>query len=248
MLLVNHAVGRLAAVNQTPENRREYRLLIFDWDGTLLDSIGSILACTRVTLEELGLPSVPDERIRGVIGLGLRETVEVLAPGCEEELFQAILDVYRRHWIETWRHKPILFPGVRELLEDLARQGYLLAVATAKARTGLDMDLAATGLAERFDATRTISEARSKPNPEMVLSLTYELGISTRETLVIGDTSHDLEMAHNAGAAAIGVCSGCQTRASLERCRPLACLDFAVELDDWLSAMARTTVDTPALS
>lgn len=235
-------------MSESPENRREYRLLIFDWDGTLLDSIGSILACTRVTLEELGLPPVADERIRGVIGLGLRETVEVLAPGCDEALFQAVLDVYRRHWIETWRHKPTLFPGVPALLEDLAGRGYLLAVATAKARTGLEMDLQATGLAERFDATRTVSESRSKPHPEMVLSLTDELGVPTTETLMVGDTSHDLEMAHNAGAAAVGVCSGSQSRASLEHCNPLACLDFAVELDTWLDERARLATAGGAVS
>lgn len=220
--------------------RQEFQLLIFDWDGTLLDSIASILGCTRETLRELGLPPVPDDRIRGVIGLGLRETVEVLAPGCDEELFQAILTVYRRLWIETWSHRPVLFPGVPELLESFARQGYFLAVATAKGRTGLDLDLAAAGLDRRFDSTRTVSESRSKPHPEMVLSLTAELGVSPGETLVIGDTSHDLEMAENAGAAAVGVCSGSQTRESLERCQALACLDSVMELDPWLADRALT--------
>lgn len=226
-------------MSEPARHRREFRLLIFDWDGTLQDSIASILGCTRDTLEELGLPPVAEDRIRGVIGLGLRETVEVLAPGCDERLYQAVLEVYRRHWIETWRHRPILFPGVRGLLEDLARQGYLLAVATAKGRTGLDLDLESSGLAGMFDATRTVSESRSKPHPEMVLELTTGLGVPPGETLVIGDTSHDLEMAANAGAGSVGVCSGSQTRARLERCRPLACLDGVAELGDWLTERAR---------
>lgn len=226
-------------MSQAAKDHHEFRLLIFDWDGTLLDSIASILACTRDTLEELGLPPVADDRIRGVIGLGLRETVEVLAPGCDEVLYQAILDVYRRLWVENWSHKPILFPGVPELLADLSRQGYLLAVATAKGRTGLDLDLASTGLGGSFDATRTVSESRSKPDPEMVLDLAAELGVSPNGALVIGDTCHDLEMAGNAGAASVGVCSGSQTRASLESCRPLACLEGVVDLREWLKERAR---------
>ena len=109
---------------------RELQLLVFDWDGTLMDSIGSIVACTRAMMDELGLHGVPDEAVRNTIGLGLRETMEVLCPGGGEEMFARILEIYRKHWVATWRDQPVLFVGVREMLADLAAQGYLLAVAT----------------------------------------------------------------------------------------------------------------------
>lgn len=213
-----------------------FSLLIFDWDGTLLDSISSIVACTQQALRDLDQPPVPDEQIRGAIGLGLRETVERFAPGCDEGLFQAIVETYGRHWLETYSHQPRLFPGVRDLLEDLRLEGYLLGLATAKGRKGLTRDLEATGMGEFFLATRTVDEARSKPDPQMILDIADELGVTTERTLMVGDTIHDLEMAHNARAAAVAVCSGSESRATLEEARPLICLDKATELPGWLSA------------
>jgi len=212
-----------------------FSLLIFDWDGTLLDSISSIVACTQQALRELDQPPVPDEQIRGAIGLGLRETVERFAPGCDETLFQAIVETYGRHWLTTYCHQPQLFPGVRGLLEDLRLAGYLLGLATAKGRKGLTRDLEATGMGEFFLATRTVDEARSKPDPQMILDIADELGVTTDRTLMVGDTIHDLEMAHNARAAAVAVCSGSESRTTLEEARPLVCLDRATELPAWLS-------------
>jgi len=213
-----------------------YSLLIFDWDGTLLDSIASIVACTQQALRDLDQPPVLDEQIRGAIGLGLRETVERFAPGCDEALFQAIVETYGRHWLETFSHQPRLFPGVPDLLEGLRLEGYLLGLATAKGRKGLTRDLEATGMGEFFLATRTVDEARSKPDPQMILDIADELGVTTDRTLMVGDTIHDLEMAHNARAAAVAVCSGSESRTTLEEARPLICLDKATELPGWLSA------------
>lgn len=212
-----------------------FSLLIFDWDGTLLDSISSIVECTQRALRDLDQPPVPDEQIRGAIGLGLRETVERFAPGCDEALFQAIVETYGRHWLETYSHQPRLFPGVPELLENLQREGYLLGLATAKGRKGLSRDLEATGMGEYFLATRTVDEARSKPDPQMILDIADELGVTSDRTLMVGDTIHDLEMAHNARAAAVAVCSGSESRTNLEEARPLVCLDRATELPAWLS-------------
>src|SRR5215213_6133931 len=115
-----------------------FRLLVFDWDGTLMDSIGTIVACTQATIRELELGELPEPTLRGLIGLGLRETIDILSPGCDEAAFGRILDCYRKHWTETYRDMPLLFQGVAEMLKGLADEGYLLAVATGKSRRGLD--------------------------------------------------------------------------------------------------------------
>lgn len=217
-----------------------FRLLVFDWDGTLMDSIGSIVACTRATLEDLGLPGLPDEKIRGTIGLGLRETVDVLWPGGGDEIFNQVLECYRKHWLSTWRDQPVLFEGVGDLLRELEAEGYLLAIATGKSRRGLDHVLQQTGLADLFHATRTVDEAFSKPHPQMLLDILDELGVSPRDAVMIGDTTYDLEMARNAGTAAVGVCTGSHCREELERLGPVACLDGVVGLREWLvGALAR---------
>jgi phosphoglycolate phosphatase len=217
-----------------------FQLLVFDWDGTLMDSIASIVACTRATLEELGQPPLPEETIRGTIGLGMRETLEILCPGGGDEMFGRVLECYRKHWLATWRDRPVLFAGVREMLEALAGDGYLLAVATGKSRRGLDHVLAETGLSQVFHATRTVDEAFSKPHPQMLLDILDELGVPARSAVMIGDTTYDLEMARSAGTASVGVCTGSHCREELERFGPIACLEGAVELREWLVGAALT--------
>ena len=218
-----------------PAELHSPRLLVFDWDGTLMDSIGPIVACTQATIRELGLGSVPDETIRGMVGLGLRETIEALSPGCDEALFERILEGYRRQWHGTYRDLPLLFPGVPEMLRNLAAEGYLLAVATGKSRRGLDYALEQTRLGAHFQATRTADEAFSKPHPQMLLDVLDELGVRPREAVMIGDTTYDLEMARNARTHSVGVCSGGHSREELLDFEPLACLDQVVELTAWLA-------------
>ncbi len=222
-------------MNPVPPVRR-YRLLIFDWDGTLLDSIAAIVECTHETLRKLRLPPVPDRSIRQAIGLGIRETVERFVPGCEDELFQRIVEVYRELWLATYCHRPVLIPGAREVLEELAGEGYSLALATAKNRAGLTRDLEKTGLTEVFMATRTVDEAPSKPHPRMVLDILRELGVRPEEALLVGDTAHDLLMAREAGVRGLGVCTGSHGRQELERLRPTACLESVAELPAWLAS------------
>jgi phosphoglycolate phosphatase len=216
-----------------------YRLLIFDWDGTLLDSIAAIVDCTRETLHQLGLPPVPDSSIREAIGLGIRETVERFVPGCEDELFERIVAVYRELWLVTYCHRPVLIPRARQVLEELAGEGYFLAVATAKNRAGLTRDLEKTGLTEIFVATRTVDEAPSKPHPRMVLDILQELGVRPEEALLVGDTAHDLLMAHEAGVRGLGVCSGSHGREELERLGPTACLESVAALPAWLAGQSQ---------
>ena len=216
------------------------RLLVFDWDGTLMDSVGTIVACTQEVARELGLGETPEQRIRTTIGLGLRESIDAIVPGCDDALFARIIDSYRRHWHSTFRDLPLLFSGVGEMLRGLAKEGYLLAVATGKSRRGLDHALEQTGLRDLFHATRTVDEAFSKPHPQMLLDILDDLGVRAAEAVMVGDTTFDLEMARNAGTGGIGVCSGSHCREELQRLTPLACLDGVVELREWLVGAALT--------
>lgn len=219
---------------------RSYRLLIFDWDGTVIDSISAIVGCTREALEACGVDGVPDERIRGAIGLGLRETIDRFRPGCEDELYHRILHEYRTRWIEDWSHRPEIFPGLPEALERFRSDDYLLAVATAKSRRGLRRDWERTGLGKFFHGSRTLDESPSKPNPEMLRSLLDEFGIRAPDALMVGDSVHDLEMAANAGVDSIGVTSGAAPAEDLTAHAPVEILETAAGLPDWLGGVAAT--------
>jgi len=213
-----------------------YRLLIFDWDGTLLDSIATIVSCTQATLAELGLPRADESGLRGAIGLGIDEMIESFCPGCDDATVARIIEVYRKHWFGNFADRPRLFEGVPELLSALADQDRLLAIATAKSRKGLASDIERTGLGAFFQASRTVDEAASKPSPDMILQLLDELGVVPARALMIGDAAHDLQMARNAGVAAVGVTSGTAKREVLLAMEPLACLDSVTALSGWLEA------------
>lgn len=217
---------------------RPYDLLVFDWDGTLVDSISSIVRCTQRALEQVGAPQVADATVRQTIGLGIREMVEELIPGCDDELFERVCFAYRDHWFAGLGTAHHVFAGVDGMLTELAAADYLLAVATAKSRRGLDADLERVGLAGYFVASRTVDEAPGKPHPGMLEGLIDELGTRAERTLMIGDTTHDLEMAANAGTAGLGVLSGSQSRRELERATPLALLDSVRDLPAWLRSRA----------
>jgi phosphoglycolate phosphatase len=219
---------------------RRYDLLIFDWDGTLMDSVSTIVECTRATLDELGLPQLPEALIRGSVGLSVEETVRRLTPGGEPdaETARRILETYRRNWFDTFRQRPLLFPGVVELLAALQAAGYLLAVATGKSRRGLSRDLEACGMAAAFHATRTADEARSKPDPQMLHDLLDELGARPRRALMVGDSIWDLQMATAAAMPAVAVATGAHPRPDLLAENPLACFDALSELAAWLRRRA----------
>jgi phosphoglycolate phosphatase len=213
----------------------ETRLIVFDWDGTLMDSIATIVACAQHSLRDIGRAEVDDARIRGVIGLRLDATADHVLPGADQQTQEAWVERYRHNWIHTYRELPILLSGARDAVEALDASGYWLAIATGKGRTGLDRDLDATGLRRFFGATRTINEARGKPDPQMLFDLMAELGTVPAETLMVGDTTFDLDMANNAGVKSIAVLTGSHDRETLESRKPVACLASAAELPLWLS-------------
>lgn len=226
--------------------RAGFRLVVFDWDGTLIDSISAIVACTQATMTELDLPEADEEALRSAIGLGLRETVESFCPGCDEETFGRIVRVYRELWFSSFSREPALFEGVEALLADLEGEGRLLAVATAKSRRGLDADLDRTGLGRFFSASRTADEVASKPSPEMLFQLLDELGARSDEALMIGDAIHDLQMARNARVAALGVASGTTRREQLLEYEPLDCLERVTRLPAWLARVEESAQGRPA--
>ena len=217
---------------------RRYDLVVFDWDGTLVDSIASIVDCTQHALGEVGVAPVEDSHVRQTIGLGIREMIDKLIPGCDDELFESVCLAYRERWFSAFAadHQP--FEGVDGLLTRLAANDYLLGVATAKSRRGLVADFDRTGLGEHFHATRTVDEAPAKPHPGMLESLMEELGTRPERTLMIGDTAHDLEMAANAGTAGLGVLGGSHDRARLSQAPSAAILESVRQLPEWLAAQA----------
>ena len=222
---------------------RSFRLLVFDWDGTLMDSIGTIVDCTMAAFAELDDVPAGDrltpEQVRECIGLGLAETMLRHFPSWDEGLSARLVDNYRRLWRAEYKDRVALFPGSFAVVEELHAAGYLLGVATAKGRAGLERELDATGLRPFFHGTRTVDEAPSKPAPGMLFGLFAELGVAAAEALMIGDTSFDLEMAGNAGCAGLGVLSGGQRLEHLAPHRPVAVLASVRELPDWLAEPVR---------
>lgn len=212
---------------------RNYRLLVFDWDGTLLDSAGAIVACMQAAARDLGLPP-PDTRIaRDVIGLGLHDALSRALPDLPVAQYQQVAQTYRQHYLSR-DHELALFDGVSEMIEKLADEGFLLAVATGKSRIGLNRGLEHSGLKRFFHSTRCADECHSKPAPDMLLEIMDELDVDCSQTLMIGDTSHDLLMARNARVGALAVGYGAHTREALQAENPLGLFDDAAQLASWL--------------
>ena len=207
-----------------------FRLLVFDWDGTLMDSIAAIAACTRVALRDAGCPDPPEATIRRAIGMGLRDSAALFFPEGSESHFQAMVERYRHHWLETYKDTPLLFAGAAAALRELGARGHLLAVATAKGRRGLERELEGTGLLPLLRCSRTVDECPPKPHPGMLLELMAEVGALPGQTLMIGDTTYDLEMARNAGVCAVGVLSGSHGADDLAPFGPLALLESVADI------------------
>lgn len=212
---------------------RNYRLVVFDWDGTLLDSAGAIVASMQAAAVDLGL-SPPDEKTaRQVIGLGLHDALSQALPGVPARDYPRIAERYRHHYLSQ-DHELSLFVGAQELVEELHESGCLLGVATGKSRLGLNRALEASGLKGFFHATRCADECSSKPAPDMLLEIMDELGVAPDQTLMIGDTTHDLQMAKNACVGALAVGYGAHPREALQTERPLGLFDELAQLTEWL--------------
>ena len=215
---------------------RRFDLIVFDWDGTLMDSTAHITHAIQAACRDLGLPVPPRERASHVIGLGLIDAMRMVCPGLSDARYQDMIQAYRHHYLsgdETIE----LFEGVKEGIIALEQAGYMLAVATGKSRAGLDRALNVTGLGSHFMATRTADECHSKPHPQMLQDITEQLGVSPERTLMVGDTTHDLQMANNAGTLSVGVSYGAHPAEDLMDCEPLAIFDLYDDLQQWLISL-----------
>lgn len=206
-----------------------FGLIVFDWDGTLVDSLATIVDAMRATIEDLQLPPRADSEVRAVIGLGFIEAIAELFPEISDADHGRLRELYREQFLARGL-QPQMFPGARETLTALAAGGVTLAVATGKGRVGLDRELANTGLAPLIRASRCADECASKPAPVMLEQLMAELGHAPERTLMVGDAEFDLLMASNAGTAAVGISGGAHDDARLWRHKPLAVLRSVAEL------------------
>jgi phosphoglycolate phosphatase len=219
------------------------KLIVFDWDGTLMDSEARIVTCMQGALADVGLVSQSREQVREIIGLGLPQAVQTLVPD-HPTLHARIIQHYRERYLGEGVAPSPLFDGAAAVIERLVAQDFLLAVATGKSRRGLDQSLEQTGLRHLFHATRCADEARSKPHPEMLLQLMDELGALPQETLMIGDTEFDMALATNAGAQCLAVGYGVHPRERLLQHGPLGCVDRVTEIPAWVEHLGSRDKNT----
>ena len=210
-----------------------YKLLVFDWDGTVIDSPAAIVECMQAASRDLGLPVPERERASHVIGLGLHQAMRIVAPELPGERLPEFVAAYRRHF-RAKEDAMRLFVGMDSLLEELAKTR-TLAIATGKSRRGLERALDATGVRRLFAASRCADETNPKPHPAMVLELMEELLVEPDSVLMIGDTSHDMEMARAAGVDGLAVTYGAHPEPELRACASRGCVASVEALGRWLS-------------
>jgi phosphoglycolate phosphatase len=216
---------------------KRFDLVVFDWDGTLIDSAGVIVTCIQAACRDLGLPVPEDERASHVIGLGLGDALAHAVPGLPAYEYPRVAERYRHHFLLRGASLP-LFAGTVEMLAALRANGHALAIATGKSRAGLVRALQQAGLQDLFEATRCADQCAPKPAPDMLLELMDEVGVAPARALMVGDTSHDVQMAANAGVAAVAVSYGAHAEAHLAALSPLALVHSTPELARWLAANA----------
>lgn len=207
---------------------KSYELLIFDWDGTLIDSEANIVSCMKAAMKDLGLPVLGNEAIKNIIGLGLKEALTTLYPDIDSHTATQLTDRYRYHFLSSEPSEP--FNRVNETLIHFNEHQYLMAVATGKGRIGLNKALNTTGFANIFHTSRCADETRSKPHPQMLEEILDYLGVEAENAVMIGDTEYDIQMAHNAGMDSIAVSYGVHDIERLQQSQPTVIIDAFHEL------------------
>lgn len=217
---------------------KSYKLVIFDWDGTLIDSAQRIVTCMQMAMEESGLPVLGDEPIRQIIGLGLPEAFQQLYPGLPLAAMERMREGYSQHFIADRVPPSAMFPGVEHTLMQLQKQGLQLAVATGKSRRGLNRAFHEDNWGRFFVASRCADETRSKPHPQMLHELLEETGVEPAQALMVGDTVYDMEMAQRAGVDRVAVSYGVHTLERLDAFAPVLRVHQMIQLSDWLAQQA----------
>lgn len=213
---------------------RRFELIVFDWDGTLLDSAPAIVASIKAACVDLGIAPPSDDRARYVIGLGLRDAMEHALPELDPADYPRLAERYRHHYLSR-DERLTLFEGAESLLLNLRDSGYRLGVATGKTRVGLDRALRFSGLQGFFHSTRCADECPPKPHPAMLLDLLGEFDVEPMRALMVGDTTHDMRMAREAGVPRLAVTFGAHSREALISEDPLACVGSIAELAKWMA-------------
>lgn len=212
----------------------KYKIIIFDWDGTLMDSAQKIVDSLSHAAKITGAPICSEDEYRYIIGLGMHDALAHLYPNDDIDI-PALAKAYREHFYAQSATASPLFKGVPKFLEQLEAHGYWLAVATGKSRAGLDEILTEYDLHQRFQITRTADETTSKPSPHMLKEIMQETGFSADECLMVGDTEFDLDMASRAGIDAVGVTCGAHSRQALEKFSPVRMVEYTTDLLNWLT-------------
>lgn len=214
-------------------NEKSFDLIVWDWDGTLADSTGMIAHALVKAAEQVGLPTLALQAARNIIGLGLRESIHTLFGNISNEQAQALAKQYTANYYAGEQEIP-LFDGAQVLLVELSRRGYKQAVATGKGRRGLDLALERSKVAKHFHATRTVDECFSKPHPQMLDELMDLLVVTPERTLMIGDSTYDLQMANNAGVQSLAVTFGAHSSEKLLKYNPKGIFNTFGDLSEWL--------------
>ncbi|MDX1496436.1 MAG: HAD-IIIA family hydrolase [Salinisphaeraceae bacterium] len=214
---------------------KNYKLLVFDWDGTLMDSAGHIVDNMLRAIDTLGLPQRSPEQISELIGLSLQDAFQRLYGDLSAEYANQLLDQYRNGYIKQSQDTSMLFDGVEDALKHLGEIGYTLTVATGKSRVGLERSLKGTGLEQHFIMTRCADESASKPHPQMLFDILEHTGFDPADALMVGDTEYDMQMAAAAGMPALGVDCGVHSRERLFDSGALQVLDGVAQLPQWLT-------------
>jgi phosphoglycolate phosphatase len=205
-------------------------LLIFDWDGTLIDSSEKIITSMHRAADSTNLPALSDEKIKSIIGLGLPEAIHVLFPDVDAPSRELFREHYAKHYLEADVIPCQFFPQVMDTLQNLKEQGHIIAVATGKARRGLDRIMSNMQLMDFFHASRCSDETKSKPHPQMLYELLEQFSTHPRDALMVGDTAFDMEMAQRANIPRIGVSYGVHDVDVLKKYQPIAVIDRFAEL------------------
>jgi phosphoglycolate phosphatase len=216
---------------------KRYDLIVFDWDGTVMDSTAVISGSIQAACRDLGLTIPDDETARHVIGLGLDQALRHAVPDMPDALRPELVARYRHHFLSQDEDIP-LFAGAKEMIAELHAAGYWLGVATGKSNAGLSRAMESSRMTGFFHATRTADQTLSKPDPAMLFELMEELDVSAERTLMVGDTTHDLQMAHNAGVDVVAIGHGAHPPEQLQELNPLALVSDFAELRSWIKVNA----------
>jgi len=211
---------------------KRYDLIVFDWDGTVMDSTAVIAGSIQAACRDLGLNVPDDETARHVIGLGLDQALRYAVPAMPEAMRPDLVERYRHHFLAGDESIP-LYRGASETIKELNEAGYWLGVATGKSRAGLSRAMESSGMKSYFHATRTADQTLSKPDPAMLLELMEELAVSAERTLMVGDTTHDVQMAQNANVDVVAIAHGAHPPEQLMELNPLALVEDFAELRKW---------------